>query len=227
MKKLIASVFLTSFSVVFAAEGEVKPVTIEQALKLGPEKLTSLVGGSEVGQDMACQWYATAKRLETENRLAKRDLRDVVELNEWRRVLSEVIDGFCNMAYGINGGGTMYTHMEARNDATLENFLADFSKLPRGENGKEDGLAGERLTKLGQFVAHLEIPEEIAKNSDQDTMDAYHQFRKQTSAALMVLQAQASDASAARVKAVMGFVSSQASLIGWRDAAKKPAKAGS
>ena len=61
-----------------------KPVTMEQALKLGPEKLTAIVGASEAGQDIACGIYAAAKRLQTENRLAKTDLRLVVDL-DWLR----------------------------------------------------------------------------------------------------------------------------------------------
>ncbi|MFZ4681458.1 MAG: hypothetical protein ACOYMS_03060, partial [Terrimicrobiaceae bacterium] len=104
------------------------PVTAARALKLGLDGLLESTDPSEAGQDRAAQLYAVAKRLETENLLAKRNLELVFTLDEWRDVLSGCRRGSCDLAYIVNGGGTMYSHGAARDIAEVEVFLAGLSR---------------------------------------------------------------------------------------------------
>ncbi len=144
----------------FAEETE-KPITMAEALRLGPEKLMDKVQGGEAGMDRACEMFAAAKRIETETKLAKRDLALVTELAGWRTLLDSTNDACCSLAYAMNGGGTLYAHAQARNDADLEIFLARFAgKLPLPE-GKGSDEAMARLDKLTAFVKNLKPDKEI------------------------------------------------------------------
>ena len=60
-------------------EEKKEPVTISQALKLGAEGLTEQTGLSEVGQDLAAEYYAAAKRITTEQTLGQKNLQVVLE----------------------------------------------------------------------------------------------------------------------------------------------------
>jgi hypothetical protein len=221
--KRVAAIFLLAPVSIMAQDDAPKPVSMELALKLGPEKLTRIVGGSEAGQDIACQLYAAAKRLQTENRLAKQDLRLVTELDWLRRTLGDCIDGFCSMAYGINGGGTMYTHAESRNDASLEDFLADFSKHPSA-GGKGDPESIARLEKLIQYVSKLEIPADIKSDANKEMIEAFLKFRTETVESLNILKATCAESKEAGSKALAGFIISQASWIDYPpEKSKKPA----
>jgi hypothetical protein len=210
--KRIPIIFLLVSVSVMAQDDAPKPVSMELALKLGPEKLTRIVGGSEAGQDIACELYAAAKRLQTENRLAKQDLRLVTELDGLRRTLGDCIDGFCSMAYGINGGGTMYTHAEARNDASLEDFLADFSKRPSA-GGKGDPESIARLEKLIQYVSKMEIPAATKTGADKEVIEAFLKFRKETLESLTILKATCAESKETSSKALVVFLIDQASWI--------------
>jgi len=102
-----ASLVITALTLgTVSAQDEDKPkmITAAQALKLGPEGLTELTNPSEAGQDQAAMLYATAKRLQTENTLAKRDLQAVVTLEEWRTAISQCRESAFSLAYIINGG---------------------------------------------------------------------------------------------------------------------------
>ncbi len=203
-----------------AQEEALKPVSMELALKLGPQKLIRIVGESEAGQDIACELYAAAKRLQTENRLAKQDLRLVTELDWLRRTLGESIDGFCCMSYGINGGGTMYTHAEARNDAALEDFLADFSRRPSA-GGKGDPKSIASLEKLIQYVSKLEIPADTKADAGKEMIEAFLKFRRETSDSLNILKMTCMECKEDAAKALVEFIISQASWIDYPAAAKK------
>ena len=76
---------------VFAHDAEEKkePVTISKALELGEEGLTQYTGLSEVGQDEAAEFYATAKRLTTEQALGQK------KIGSWMRA-----DQFPEFAFG-------------------------------------------------------------------------------------------------------------------------------
>lgn len=219
--KRLAAIFLLATATAMAQDDDPKRVSMELALKLGPEKLTRIVGGSEAGQDIACRLYASAKRLQTENRLAKQDLRLVTELDELRHTLGNAIDGFCSMAYGINGGGTMYTHAESRNDAELEDFLADFSKHPSA-GGKGDAESIARLAKLIQYVSKLEIPADSRTGADKEMTEAFLKFRKETVDSLNMLKVTCSESKESACKALVAFLIDQASWIEYP--AEKPGK---
>jgi hypothetical protein len=153
MKSILPShplaLILTSVSILSlsAQEGEdkPKPVTLSMALELGPEKLTKYTDESESGQDMAADLYAIAKRLETENALAKKDLSLVGELNYWRETLSNCRKGSLSLASFINGGGTMYSHASNRDGSLIEDFLSSFAKRLPLKEGEGDPKANKQI----------------------------------------------------------------------------------
>jgi len=117
-----------------AARAQMEPVTMARALELGVEGLSENAS-SEVGMNRAATLYAIAKRLQTENTLAKRNLELVEELDTLRNLISPCRRGPCELAYIVNGGGTMYSHGAARDVSEVEDFLAGLSKqfpLPSG-----------------------------------------------------------------------------------------------
>lgn len=140
-----------------AADPEEKrtPVPMALALKLGPEDLTKYTDLSEAGQDNAALLYASAKRVATEYALAQRDVALVNELEDWRVVLRKCRNGSCSLAYLVNGGGTMYSHAEARGCAPLEDFLADLAKRLPLAKGKGDPKAARQIEDTISFLKKL------------------------------------------------------------------------
>src|SRR5260370_21527557 len=129
---------------VFAQDTDEKkePVTVSQALKLGEEGLTEYTGLSEVGQDQAAELYATAKRLTTEQALGQKNLQLVIDLENWRNVISACRRSSMSIGYITNGGGSMSGHQARRDAVAVEDFLAEFSqRLPLPE-AKGDAKAG-------------------------------------------------------------------------------------
>src|SRR5689334_13850696 len=129
MKKLtpcLTAVFVAMISVVFGqdANKSEQPVTLSKALELGEEKLTEYTGLSEVGQDEAAEYFAAATRLTTEQTLGQKDLKLVLELQNWRELISACRRSINVLAYTVNGGGTMYGHGERRDVSSVETFLA-------------------------------------------------------------------------------------------------------
>ncbi|MEI6536387.1 MAG: hypothetical protein WCN98_13660 [Verrucomicrobiaceae bacterium] len=147
------------------------PLTMAQALKLGVEDLTKYTDQSEAGQDNAAQLYATARRIETEGTLAKRDLRQVIELGHWRTVLAKCRNGSCNAAYIVNGGGTMYSHAANRNGAALEDFLADLAKRLPLKKGKGDSKAEKEIDETLAFLKKLKPFVSGDAQSDKNAKD--------------------------------------------------------
>ena len=61
---------------VWSQEAVVPVISMEEALKLGVEGIVTKLGDeSEAGLDSAAYFYATAKRLQTEQALGAKDLR--------------------------------------------------------------------------------------------------------------------------------------------------------
>ena len=115
------------------------PMTAAEVLALKPEELTEALGDpSEAGQDRAAVLWAAAKRLETENKLARKDMKMVLVLNGWRHVLDRWQDTLLEVGYFQAGGGSMWGHDSARNDATLEEFLAAHAEA-LGKTTEEPG----------------------------------------------------------------------------------------
>src|SRR5260370_35860785 len=116
------------------ADEKKEPVTVSQALKLGEEGLTEYTGLSEVGQDQAAERYGPAKRLPTEQALGQKNLQLVIDLENWRNVISACRRSCMSIGYITNGGGTMSGHQARRDAVAVEDFLAEFSqKLPLPE----------------------------------------------------------------------------------------------
>jgi hypothetical protein len=156
--KILAVLAIAAASQVVVAQNadeKQETVTMQKALKLGADGLTQVTGDSEVGQDQAAHLYATAKRIETEHVLAQRNLQLVIDLGDWREQIAQCRSDFYALAYIVNGGGTMYTHGDARDCASLEDFLADLAKrLPLAE-GKGDPRAAKTIDDTMKFLKTL------------------------------------------------------------------------
>lgn len=102
-----------------------KPLSVSEVLKHSPEELAQKLGNSsEAGEDHAARLWAVAKRSETDSFLGKSSVQAMQRLNEWRQMLNTWQD-LKLRARGIeSGGGTMWSHLSARNDAYIEGFLA-------------------------------------------------------------------------------------------------------
>ena len=156
--KILAVLVVAAISPsVIAQNADDKPeaVTMQKALKLGAEELTQITGGSEVGQDHAAYLYATAKRIETENALAQKDVQLVIDLHDWREAISKARGSCYSLAYIINGGGTMYTHSHARDCAAVEDFLADLAKRLPLKDGKGDAKASKVIDDTISVIKKL------------------------------------------------------------------------
>jgi hypothetical protein len=162
MKKLAACLAvgfaMAGFAFAQDANEKKEPLPVSQALKLGEDGLTEYTGLSEVGQDRAAEFYATAERITTEQTLGQKDLRLVLDLQSWRQALSDCRKSFYSLAYIVNGGGTMYSHGQRRDCSAVENFLAELSKsLPLAE-GKGDPKADTVIDHTIALIKNLRAP---------------------------------------------------------------------
>jgi hypothetical protein len=137
-----------------------EPLTISQALKLGEERLTEYTGLSEVGQDEAAEFYATAKRITTEEALGQKNLQLVIDLQSWREAISNCRKSCYVLAYIVNGGGTMYSHGERRDVSAVENFLAELSKSLPLPDGKGDPKADSVIDHTISVIKNLRTPKD-------------------------------------------------------------------
>jgi hypothetical protein len=136
-----------------------EPVTVSQALKLGEEGLTEYTGLSEVGQDEAAEYYATAKRLTTEQALGQKSLQLVIDLQNWRDLISACRRSIDSLAYVVNGGGTMYSHGQRRDVSAVENFLAELSKSLPFPDDKGDANADKVIDHTITLIKNLRVQE--------------------------------------------------------------------
>lgn len=177
LRLILASTLLPLLS--FAQDDAIKPVTAEQALKLGPEKLATehMKDESEAGQDEAAQLYAAALRLKTENKLAKKDLRDVFTLDHMRVTLSNCRESSIDLAGFINGGGSMFGHASARDSAVVELFLSEIVELgfppPSGE-----GSAKARKS-VEQHIAFLKKLKPGEAANDKEMLAEFNKYRQE------------------------------------------------
>src|SRR6266849_10729185 len=132
-----------------------EPVTVSQALKLGGEGLTEYTGLMEVGQDEAAEYYATAKRLTTEQALGQKSLQLVIDLQNWRDLISACRKSIDSLAYIVNGGGTMYSHGQRRDVSAVETFLAEFSKSLPLPDDKGDPNADKVIDRTIALIKNL------------------------------------------------------------------------
>ena len=179
MKKLTAclllSIAMTACVFAQAANEKNEPLPMSQALKLGEEGLTDYTGTSEVGQDRAAEFYATAKRITTEQTLGQKDLRLVLDLQTWREVISKCRRSCMSIGFITNNGGTMSGHQATRDAVAVEDFLAGFSKSLPFPEAKGDEKAANVIERTISIIKNLraarEQRSELAKQDNSAVED--------------------------------------------------------
>ncbi|MBN8457235.1 MAG: hypothetical protein J0M04_05270 [Verrucomicrobia bacterium] len=95
---------------------------------------------SEAGWDASARMRAAAIRVDTEARLARRDIRLVMGLGRWREDLGRLQDLMVRVAEVATGGGTWAGHEMERNDLELEEqLLAPHGEALGGADGFDPG----------------------------------------------------------------------------------------
>jgi hypothetical protein len=151
------------------------PLSMAEALKLGPEGIAEKRGDlSAVGMGSAAIFYATAKRLETENALAAKDLFLVVELDRYRKAIAEWDGAWSEAMYAASGGGTMWVHLSSHLEASREELLATLAKrMPL----KEGNATPETLAKWNGIGAAIEAAP-VPEFADEETKQNWPQQKK-------------------------------------------------
>lgn len=153
-----------------------EPLPQASLLSIDADELAQKLGdGSEAGQDRAARLIATAKRLETESRLAKEDVFRVVRLDDWRSALGGWQDLQLEVRAQEAGGGTMWGHLAARDDVSLEDFLATHADAlsaptPEQVTPLELDLLGptkQRLDAAEKLIEELGMPGFDRKDLEQ------------------------------------------------------------
>jgi hypothetical protein len=144
------------------SQEEVAPaISMEEALKLGVEGIaTKLKDESEAGLDSAAYFYATAKRLQTEQALGAKDLRLVSDLESLRVAAGVWLDAWYGGMYHVSGGGTMWGHLQTRCLAELEDTLAELAKRMPLKPGNATAETLTRWGKLEKAIAKAKVFEE-------------------------------------------------------------------
>lgn len=174
----LAVVFAMAGPVLAQDENEPKkePVTIAKALELGEEKLTEFTGLSEVGQDEAAEYFATATRLTTEQKLGQKDLKLVLELDDWRGLISACRTSINSLAYVINGGGTMYSHGARRDVSAVETFLAEIANSLPLADGNGDPNADKVIDRTIALLKGLKADRERRNDLAERVKTATEKF---------------------------------------------------
>jgi hypothetical protein len=155
-----ATLLVFSLNSLPAQDEPAPPITAAEAVKLGVDGIAEKRGDqSEVGYANAAVTYAAAKRLETENALAARDVSLVVDLDHFRDIIANWDMAWSEAMYAAAGGGTMWARLPAHLEASGEEMLAEFAKrLPL----KEGGASPETLAKwnkVGKIIEKAPVPE--------------------------------------------------------------------
>lgn len=161
-KQILRIALLTSFILITALRGEepaAPAISLEEALKLGAEGIATKRGDeSEAGLDAAAVFYATAKRMQTEQKLGSKDLSLVLDLDLLRQASIEWLDAWYEGMYYVSGGGTMWAHQQSRSLAKLEDTLAELAtRMPL----KPGNASAETLSEWGKLegvIAKAKIP---------------------------------------------------------------------
>jgi hypothetical protein len=155
----LASLFCTS--TLWSQEPEVPAISVAQALKLGPEGLAAKLGDeSEAGLDTAAAYYATAKRMQTEQTLGEKDLRLVLDLDLLRNAAVEWLDAWYGGMYFVSGGGTMWGHLQSRSQAGVEDAMAELAKRMPLKPGTATPETLAQWGKLEKVIAKAKVFEE-------------------------------------------------------------------
>ncbi len=157
---LSAALPILLLSMLSAQEEAPPPISAAEAVKLGVEGIAEKRGDqSEVGYANAAVTFAAAKRLETENALAAKDISLVVELDHFRDLIANWDMAWSEALYSAAGGGTMWARLPAHLEASGEEMLAKLAKrLPL----KPGSASAETLTKwnrVGKVIEKATVPE--------------------------------------------------------------------
>lgn len=145
--KVISMLF--ALSLAGNADEEKFSESMERVLTVDFFELAKSMGDtSEAGQNEAAMLQVEARRIRTESRLAKQSMRRVVVMAYWRRALNLWYDAQYDMIYLLEGGGTMWFHIMARNDIEVEEFLEEIADLFPTESAEVPEAVGKRLRQL-------------------------------------------------------------------------------
>lgn len=198
----------------FAQDAEApQPVPLAQALKLGPEKLTKFTDESEAGMDAAAILYATAKRVATERELAEKDVHLVLQLDTWRDAINECRESAYSLGYIVNGGGTMYSHGSARDQADLEDFLASFAKTLPLAMGKGSPKAKKKFDEALAVMKTLKVFESGDPASDKEARTNLTNEVKRVSQSWETLQSMCEELPAEQAMQVAAFATDVLKLL--------------
>jgi hypothetical protein len=158
------------------AQKETPPaITLAEALKLGPDGIAEKRDDlSEVGMGAAAVFYATAKRLETENALAAKDLFLVVELDRYRKAIVEWDGAWSEAMYAASGGGTMWVHLSSHLEAAREDLLATLAKRMPLKAGNATSKTLAKWNVIGAAIESAPVPE----YADEETKQNWPQQKK-------------------------------------------------
>lgn len=163
-----------------SAQDETPPISLDEAIKLGPEGIAQKRGDeSEVGYADAAFFYATAKRLQTENRLAAKDLSLVVDLDRYRSALRDWEMAWSEALYAAAGGGTMWARMPAFMATGREDMLAELANRMPLKEGQPGEATLSAWLKLGDVIKSAPVPEfgdDGTKESWPQQMESLHRI---------------------------------------------------
>lgn len=133
-------------------------VSAVEALQLGAEGIAAKRGDeSEAGLGFASLFYAAAKRLETENALAARDITLVVDLGRYREAIAAWDLAWGDAMYAFSGGGSMWVHLASHREASREEMLAKLAQRMPLKAGAATAETLARWAKIGQTIEAAEI----------------------------------------------------------------------
>jgi hypothetical protein len=136
-----------------AQESAPPVVTAAEALTLGAEGIAAKRGDeSEAGLGFASLFYAAARRLETENALAAKDITLVVDLGRYREAVAAWDLAWGDAMYAFSGGGSMWVHLSSHREASREEMLAKLAQRMPLKSGAATSETLARWAKIGQAI---------------------------------------------------------------------------
>lgn len=136
-------------------------VTASEALALGAEGIAAKRGDeSEAGLGFASLFYAAAKRLETENALAAKDITLVVDLERYREAVAAWDFAWGDAMYAVSGGGSMWVHLASHREAMREEMLAKLAQRMPLKAGAATADTLARWAGVGQAIEKAALAEE-------------------------------------------------------------------
>lgn len=172
---------------IHTSHAQEKPMSITEVLKHTPEELAEKLGNrSEAGENYAATLWAAAKRVETDFKLGKTSIQAVQRLDQWRQALNQWEDLKLQAKSIESGGGTMWGHMSARNDAWIEAFLAKHmaalsaEQVANGKAFKSDYLKTINATidtGVQEFGDDMDHINELAASTKKELQNTHYNLQ--------------------------------------------------